>query len=259
MTIPLARTRSRVAGFTLMEILVVVAIILVLAAIAFPVFTTVQQRSHKGVALNVMRQLAAASAAYTAQNNGELPREDAKGTDDWKAAADPENDKAWYNALLKLTGVRTVGDYAIAPREYYSKENLLYLPGAIYPEGDKKLVMPLFAVAINTKLQRKDPETGKKSPAMLSNIPKASKTVLFLEQGLPSEKNSLPVQSKYDGSCKGSAKSFIARYGETGALCFVDGHAEFVKAEDLLTETGKFPFPPEGVIWGRNEEEDPNK
>jgi prepilin-type N-terminal cleavage/methylation domain-containing protein/prepilin-type processing-associated H-X9-DG protein len=259
MTIPLPRTRSRVAGFTLMEILVVVAIILVLAAIAFPVFTTVQQRSHKGVAVNTMRQLAAASAAYTSQNDGELPREDAKGTDDWKAAADPENAKAWYNALLKIMGSRTVGDYAIAPRDFYSKENILYLPGATYPEGDKKLVMPLFAIAINTKLQRKDPVSGKKSPAMLSNIPKASKTVLFLEQGLPGEKKAHPTQSKYDGSCKGSARSFAARYGETGALCFVDGHVEFWKAEDLLTETGKFPFPPEGVIWTRNEEEDANK
>jgi prepilin-type processing-associated H-X9-DG protein len=241
-----------------MEILVVVAIILVLAAIAFPVYTTVQQRAHKGVAANAMRQLASATAAYIAQNDGELPREDAKGTDDWKAAADPENTKAWYNALPKLMGKRTVGDYAKAPRDYYTKENLLFLPGAIYPADDKKLVQPLFAIAINTKLQRRD-EDGKKPALKIGQVAKASKTVLFLEQGLPDEKKALPMQNKYDGSCKGSARSFVARYGETGGLCFVDGHVEFVQAKDLLTNTGKFPFPPEGVLWTRHEEEDPNK
>src|SRR5688572_22658963 len=210
--------RGRLHGFTLMEILVVVAIILVLAAIAFPVFNTVRQRANKGVAAHVMRQLAAATAAYTAQNDGELPREDSKGTDDWQTAADPENSKAWYNSLPKLMGARSVGDYAITPREYYTKENILFLPGAAYPEWDKKLVQPLFAIAINTKLQRKNSE-GKKAALKLGQIGKASKTVLFLEQGLPGEKQAMGTQNKYDGSCKGSAKSFVARYGEQGALC----------------------------------------
>jgi hypothetical protein len=29
--------------------------------------------------------------------------------------------------------------------------------------------------------------------------------------------------------------------------------------QDLLTETGRFPFPPEGIIWTKSPEEDPNK
>lgn len=240
-----------------MEILVVVAIILVLAAIAMPVYSTVQQRANKAVSMNVMKQLASATAAYISQNDGDLPREDSKGTDNWNAAADPANAKAWYNALPKILGVKTVGDFARTPREFYTKSNLLYLPGATYPADDKKLVQPLFAVAINTKLQRKDAEGNK--GAKLSQISNASKTVLFLEQGLPSEGRSVGTQSKYDGSCKGSARSFIGRYGGVGALCFVDGHMEFYEPKDLLSETGKFPFPQENIVWTRTPEEDPNK
>jgi type II secretory pathway pseudopilin PulG len=237
---------------------VVIAIILVLAAIALPVYNTVQQRANKVVAMNMMKQLGSATQAYVAQNDGELPREDSKGTDSWQNAADPLNAGAWYNALPKLLGARPVGDFANTPQEYYTKANLLFLPGAKYPEGDKKLRQPLFAVAINTKLQRKDPETQKKAVPKVVNIASPSKTVLFLEQGLPGE-NKLATQSKYDGSPKGSARSFVARYGGTGALLFVDGRVEFMEPKELLTETGKFPFPQENVIWTRTPEEDPNK
>lgn len=250
----------RSKGFTLMEILVVIAIILVLAAIAMPVYSTVRQRTNKGVALNVMRQLASAAASYTAQNDGELPREDATGTDNWQAAADPENSKAWYNALPKLVGAKTVGEYANSPRDFYTKQNLLFLPGATYPADDKKLVQPLFAIAINTKLQRKNAE-GQKGLLKYAQITNPTKTVLFLEQGLPNESKTLGMgtQKKFDGSCKGSAKSFIGRYGGQGVLCFVDGHVELHHPQDLLNETGRFPFPPEGIIWTKSPEEDPNK
>lgn len=250
--------RSRKSAFTLMELLVVIAIIMVLAAIAFPVFATVQMRSNKATAMNMMKQLTGAAITYAAQNNAELPKEDSKGTDTWQAAADPENSQAWYNALPKLMGKKPVGEYVNDPRAFYTKDNLLYLPGATYPENDKKLVRPLFAVAINTKLQRKD-EGGKKPPLRMANIAEPARTVLFLEQGLPGEKKAHGTQSKYDGSAKGSARSFVARYGETGLISFVDGHVEEVKGKDLLTETGKFPFPPEGIVWTRSADEDPNK
>ncbi len=236
----------------------VVAIVLVLASIAFPVYSTVKMRSNKAEALNMMRQLSGAAGSYAAQNDGELPREDAKGTDSWHTAAGSENSKAWYIALPKLLGKKTVGDYALDPRAYYTKDNLLYLPGAIYPENDKKLVRPLFAVAINTKLQRKDSE-GVKPILRMVNIAEPARTVLFLEQGLPDEKKAMPTQNKYDGSCKGSARSFVARYGGTGLLGFVDGHVETADPKDLLTESGKFPFPVTDVIWTRSADEDPNK
>ena len=86
-------------GFTLMEILVVIAIILVLAAIAFPVIGTMQNRAHRVVALKNMQSLGSAAGAYSSQNDNLLPAEDAKGTDTWAASALPENAKAWYNAL----------------------------------------------------------------------------------------------------------------------------------------------------------------
>jgi prepilin-type N-terminal cleavage/methylation domain-containing protein len=258
--IPLSNPTRRVAGFTLMELLVVIAIILVLAAITLPVINVVNQHKNKAVALNNMHQLGVAAVSFCAEHEQIFPNEDSKGSDTWNAASNPENVDAWYNALPKRMGMKTVGDYAKAPHQFYTRENLLFLPGAKYPETDKKLVRPLFAIAINTKLQRKD-ESGHKSPLRLPNITADnSRVALFIEQGLPGEKDfSLATQPKYDGSPKGSAKSFVGRYSGLGVITFVDGHAELKEAKDLLTDTGRFPFPPEGVIWCRTVDEDPNK
>ena len=251
--------RRQSGAFTLMELLVVIAIILILAVITLPVLNVIRQRSNKVTALNVMRNLGSAAGNYASQNDGIFPAEDSKGSDTWSTAADPENNKAWYNILPRQLGGKGVGDYVTQPRDFYTKQNLIYLPGAIYPPDDKKLTRPCFAIAINTKLQRKD-EEGKKAPLRMANIAEPSRTVLFLEQGLPDEKEyKLSVQPKYDGSPKGSAKSFVARYSGQGILTFVDGHSDTVDAKDLLTETGQFPFPPIGVVWCRTADENPNK
>ena len=253
--------RSRSKGFTLMEILVVIAIILVLAAIAFPVFATVQNRANKAVALNNMRQLGSAAGSYMSQNDGQLPSEDAKGTDTWASAALPDNAKAWYNALPVILSQKSVAQYASNPQAFYSKENILFLPAAKYPETDKKLAAPMFAIAINTKLQRRS-DTGEKS-ARMSQISNPARTVLFLEQGLKGEPKAMPQQPKYDGSPKGSAKSFVARYNGFGVVTFVGGNAELVEGKDILEENGQFKWPlqPGDIIWGKSTEEgeNPNK
>ena len=261
----LSRSSSR--AFTLMELLVVIAIILVLAAIAFPVYGTVQRRANKAVAMNNMKQLAAANATYTTQNDGQFPAEDAVGIDTWGAAANPESGKTWYNALPVILGHKSVAQYATKPDAFYSKENILFLPGATYPPANKRLAMPLFAIEINTKLQRKEhvgvgghnSGVGEKM-VRLSQIQYPSRTVLFLEQGIKGETPAMAQQAKYDGSCKGSAKSFVARYNGVGVLVFVDGSAETVDGSDILEPNGQFKFPiqPGDIHWCRSAEEDPN-
>ncbi len=245
----------------MMQILVIAAIILVLLSIGFPVYSIVRQNSYKADTLVRMNKLAAAAKTYAAQNDGMLPKEDSKGDDTWEAAANPENADAWYNALPKLAGNKTVGEYASTPSEFYTPSNLLFVPGADYPIK-KQLGQPYFAIAINTKLQRKDSE-GRKARVKVSDIVKPTRTVLFLEQGMPGEARSMAQQTKkdYDGASKGSAKSFVARYRSKGWLMFVDGHAEAVPVTDVLTETGRFPFPVAGndVVWTVNPDEDPNK
>ncbi|MEA3209086.1 MAG: hypothetical protein QOE70_2143 [Chthoniobacter sp.] len=251
------RAPKRRATFSFMEVLVIVAIVLVLAALAVPLYQALQLSTAKGTALANLRAVTQGVADYAKEHDGALPAEDAKGGNSWEAATAPESAQTWYNAVPRLLGKKSVGDYASQPRAFYTPENVLFLPAAGYPASDKKLVAPLFALAINSKLQRKDIE-GRKTPVKLSEIKNPARTVLFLEQGIHGEPKAMAQQPKYDGSPKGSARSFVARYGGQGILTFCDGHAETVSATDLLTETGKIPFPQTDLIWTRTAEEDPN-
>lgn len=244
-----------------MRILMIGAALLVLFTLGVPVYRLIRQSSYKADTLGRMNKISAAVRTYTAQHEGLLPEEDAKGSDSWKAAAAPTSANVWYNALPKLMGGRSVADYASSPSEFYTPANVLYVPGADYPEK-RKLEQPYFAIAMNTKLQRKNAD-GIKQDLKLSDIVNPSRTVLFLEQGLPGEARSMAQQTKkdYDGASKGSAKSFVARYRNKGWLLFADGHTQDVPAHELLTETGRIPFPPgpDDVIWTHSPEEDPNK
>jgi prepilin-type processing-associated H-X9-DG protein len=246
-------------GFALREIIVIIVIIGVIAAIGIPIYSAKKLKANQAVALEKIRTLGGAIATYVSQNNDALPQEDADGNDTWNNAAKPAAKDAWYNALPRLAGKKGVGDYVNSPEAFYTDENILFLPGANYPDK-KKLINPLFAIAYNTKLQRTNPD-GSKSKTMMKDITKQERTVALLEQGLVNESRTLEVQTKndYDGSPKGSAKSFVGRYGGKGHLYFLDGHAELVEAKDVLQEDGKFPFPQNNIVWTRTPEENPNK
>jgi len=257
------QSRPKVSGFTLMEILVVIAIITVLAAIAFPIVGRVRSNSYRADALSRMRSLAAATQKYAEMNDNALPAEDAAGKDNWDTSANPEAERAWYNSLPKLLQMKGLGDFVKEGRTaaFYSKEFVGFLPGAPYPES-KKLAKPYFALAINSKLQKKNTE-GKKPPVKYNNILVPERTALFLEHGMPGEPKAHETVSgkDYDGACKGTAKGFAARYSGKGIIAFADGHADLFFAKDLLTSTGDLVWEPTGsniVIWLPDPKDDPN-
>jgi prepilin-type N-terminal cleavage/methylation domain-containing protein/prepilin-type processing-associated H-X9-DG protein len=65
-------TCSRLCGFTLVELLVVLAILVILAAILFPVLSAARASGYKAACLTNVRQLLQASAMYASDHDRRL-------------------------------------------------------------------------------------------------------------------------------------------------------------------------------------------
>jgi prepilin-type N-terminal cleavage/methylation domain-containing protein len=105
--------RNSSAAFTLIELLVVISIIAVLAGIALPVYSTVQERGAQTKDLSNAKQIALACKLYAADNDGKFPDKDGQ-------AADPP--------VTALTSASTSNQaFASLVPNYLPSEKLFYL------------------------------------------------------------------------------------------------------------------------------------
>lgn len=74
--------KPRNKGFTLVEILIVVVILGILAAIVVPQFTDASQQAVKGALASQLQTINAQVELYRVQNTGTLPHDDADPVDD---------------------------------------------------------------------------------------------------------------------------------------------------------------------------------
>jgi prepilin-type processing-associated H-X9-DG protein len=242
-----------------MELLVAIAIVVVLAAIAFTVMGSMRDNADLARATQKIKNLGEAFVGYTTDSGGLLPYEDAPGSDDWETAAKPEASEAWYNALPRIMGVKTVGQIGEDdPAEFYQESYPLYVPGAPYPKSDKKLKKPLYAIAMNSRLQRRDDDTDEKEQGAIGSIIDPVKTVVFLERGMPGDKKVSPAQRGFDAGPKANARAFAGRHNQKGILLFADGHIEVRSVSELISSSGMIHYPQDRIIWTRDPEDDPN-
>ena len=242
-----------------MELLVVIAIIVVLAAVSFSVSKNMRENANLARATAKIKDLGSTFVGYTTDSGGLLPFEDAPGPDNWNTASKPEASEAWYNALPYRMGYPSVGDLGLDnnPEAFYDESYPIYIPGAPYPKGDKRLTKPYFAVGMNSRLQRKN-EDGTKEQGTLASILDPVKTVAFLERGMPGDKKVTKAQRGFSGSPKSNPRGFAGRHNQKGILLFVDGHVEVRSVLDLISKAGRIHYPQERVVWTRNPEDDPN-
>lgn len=243
----------------MLELLVVIAVIMVLAAISMQVMKSVREKANLARATQKIKDLGAAFVAYTGDNGGKLPRENHTGSGDgWDAANEEEAREVWYNALPEKMGYPTVGEIGkdSKPEVFYSGSYPLYVPGAPYPKGEKKNKEPMYAIGMNSRLQRRDGD-GHKPQGTLSSIQAPVNTVIFLERGMPKDKKVVRAQANFSASPKAGPKAFAGRHNQMGLLLFADGHVEARSPSDIISPGGQV-IKSETIIWTRDPDEDPN-
>ena len=98
---------SRPSGFTLMELLIVIAVIGILAGMIFPAVGYVREKARKDECLNNLRQWGVALQGYLDEHRGIFPTYGATGSG---SKPNLKEASAWFNVLPPYIGVDPMKD-----------------------------------------------------------------------------------------------------------------------------------------------------
>lgn len=255
---------KRWTAFTLLELLVVIGIIAVLAAILLPVLTNAKAAAQRTACLARLKQWALAFNAY-ANDNEWIPREGyhTNGNvywNNWAHVQHPRSGDVWYNALSNHIGASPAASFALPADadRFYHRSSLFHCPSAPLSRA-RSIAGPqiaLFSLAMNSQLI-----TTEHYPTISFNrIRNASQTVFFQDNLLDGEKPVVEAQAKiYLGQPAADPHRFAGiRHRGTGNLALADGHAESVAGTRVVETQGPYRGwgiqPPKDYYWDVEDE-----
>jgi len=202
-------------GFSLIELLVVMAVIAILAAVLFPVFTTAQGRARQANCLSNLRQLSAAWLAYTDDNHGGA-------CPSYYYSDNFRYEHAWDFVL----------DWGVNPVENrlgllgpYTKNQKINACPAFKGEGYGR---PLTGYAYNASYIGGDPNNSdplSKVPCKLGDITHPSATVLFADAGWGSNPVNSEAYLRAPSDELFRAGKVHFRHNGMANVAYADGHA----------------------------------
>jgi prepilin-type N-terminal cleavage/methylation domain-containing protein/prepilin-type processing-associated H-X9-DG protein len=214
-------SRREDRGFTLVELLSVIAVILILVTLLVPLSVTIRERSQRAVCISNMRNLQLAFNFCTVDRNGGLPSADTDSCcgNTWSTSND------WWSGSSDLTtGV-------VWP---YIRDAKVYACPA-YPEPARTLLKRHYS--INTTINSEHGEPYGKLSA-LSQVKRPARTHVFIEEydnrtqslGYPSPgaiNGYVVIAPQWSGM---NLVDCPAYWHDMGAnFTYLDGHAEYRK------------------------------
>ena len=251
-------TAGQPAAFTLIELMVVIAIIGILAALVLPALSRARETARRVECLSVQKKWAMAFQLYADDNEDWLPREGYHDNgevywNNWAHVQDPASRDVWYNSLSSFASAQPASSYAwpkTTQQRFYQKSSSFHCPSARFPHGTASWIA-LFSIAMNSQLV--DPPNV---PAVKrGRVTNPSQTVLLLDNLLEEEKRVVEQQDRANlGQPAAYANRFAGRrHGRAGTVTFSDGHAEAVLGEKVVATNGANAgwaiLPPVEIFW----------
>lgn len=216
-------------GFTLIEVLVVVAIIALLVAILLPSLRRAREQAKAALCSTQIRQLMSASLMYTGEFKGRLP---GTGINDSGFASQYYNGTrkdylTWFGTWktmidYRLTDPVDIAAWKNAPKggrlwRYYHDAKILLCPSI--QKGNGKLS---YSTPENVSMAMRDP-SGQRGglPPIMDQVAHPSAAIQFIDED---ETHSLNTISLDDGF--GAPDRFAERHLGKATAAFFDGHAE---------------------------------
>lgn len=221
------RTSSR--GFTLIEILVVISIIVILSAILFPVFARARESARRASCASNMKQLALSTLMYAQDYDSKLPPRD--------NGVNPFNRMDSY---IKNSGVlRCPSGYRLRAGTSTRSENypLYGFPSNGTGGSHGRYISALVSVR-NAYSHDNIPKHS--APMGIDDFPVASRTCLLAETRYPLdlqyERDGYGGHSFYASADSGYYRKFLERERHfSGAnYAYVDGHVKWIKASEVV-------------------------
>lgn len=257
-------------GFTMIELLAVIAVLVILAALLLPVLARAKERVRALQCLNNLRQWTQAFRLY-GDDTDYIPREGARrdGTvrvDLWAHVYDRANVDVWYNALppyLSEPPASTYASFITGQRPRFYENRIFHCPSARFTAGIEVDNQASFSLAMNSKLIMPT-AIGPKCSILFSAIQRPTDTVAFLEERVnPSEAREDVGQPNYDLGQPGAfASRFAARHNGSGNLAFCDGHVSLHAGPEVVVKEGSnrglARYPDGPINWCADPVMDPN-
>jgi prepilin-type N-terminal cleavage/methylation domain-containing protein len=223
-------SRSVQNAFTLIEILIVITIIAILAALLLPALMTAKEKGQRVVCLKNLQQLAGASQMYSADNDGTLPDNSPIGM------AGTQRTNAWVQGNMKLpteaTDERFIRQSKLFP--YANDPRLFHCPGDSSKTDGLDRVR---SYAMNSWMGTRYMETysdakGYRTFVREQELARAGTAALWVMM----DEHETTLDDGFFMVTMDDTRPFVsfpgARHGHGYSLNFADAHVDFQKLRD---------------------------